>query len=861
MQKTIPITCCILLQCCLFIACGSSRVSFTNARIEYQDRPIAIDTETPRFSWNYEGNPSFIQEKYKIVVGTSKEGLGNEWASGEIVSPLMQTEATIKLKPHTNYYWQIQAWDANTGKKVTSPIYKFETAKMLPSDWTAQWINDGKDKDDTSVPILRKYFEAKATPKTARLYMSAAAYGLMKINGRRVASASLNPGYTQYDKRNLYDTYDVTALIKKGRNELMAVLGNGFYNEIEKNAVWDFEKAQWRDRPRMICELRLTYTDGTIQTVNSDATWETTTDGPYLRNNIYSGDTYDARKEVLSEAHWQPAQIAEAPSPLLKAQQMPRVEVNKVYQPVSVKAFGDSVYLYDFGTNMSGFCRLKIKGEAGTRLSVQHGELLKPDGRLEMRNIDIYYFRQPGLECQTDVYYLNGEENILQPEFCYHGFRYVEIKSSKPIQLTEKNAEALFVYTDLKPVGSFECSCDTLNILWKMINQSYLSNYVSIPTDCPQREKNGWTADAHVSSDIGLLNFDGITAYEKWIDDMIDNQKEDGQITCIIPSSGWGMDVGPVWDAALFIIPMQLYKYYGTDKYIKKIIPACERYLSFLKTRETAEGTINYGLGDWVFYKTQTPNEYTSTCYYYLQNLYLSQFKEITGQDNHKYAEKANTLKQLINQKFFNADKGLYSNGSEAAQALALYLDIVPEDYENKVAASLSRLIHESNGHLDFGILGSKTVLRVLAKYGYVDQALDMALKKDAPSWANWVEKGYTTPIETWILSPEFRDASTNHVFLGDINAWMYNYLAGINYDDVRPGFRHILIEPYFPKRLSWVKASYQSPSGLIYSEWKRTDNGIKIKVYIPVNTTVTITLKGEKQEVSAGNHEFFIPN
>ncbi len=851
----------MLLLCCLFIACSSPQVSFTNVRIEYQDHPLAIDTETPRFSWNYEGDPAFIQGKYKIDVGTSKERLGDEWTSGEIVSTLMQTEATIKLKPHTNYYWQVQAWDANTGKKVTSPIYEFETAKMSPSDWTAQWISDGKDKNDTSVPILRKYFEVKTTPKKARLYMSAAAYGLMKINGQRVSSTSLNPGYTHYDKRNLYDTYDVTALIKKGSNELMAVLGNGFYNEIEKNAVWDFEKAQWRGRPRMICELHLTYADGTVQTINSDTTWETTTDGPYRRNNIYSGDTYDARRENLSEAHWQQARKAEAPSSLLKAQQMPRVEVNKVYQPVSVKAFGDSVYLYDFGTNMSGFCRLKIKGEAGTRLSVQHGELLKPDGRLEMRNLDIYYFRQPGLECQTDVYYLNGEENILQPEFCYHGFRYVEIKSTKPIHLTEKNAEALFVYTDLKPVGSFECSCDTLNILWKMINQSYLSNYVSIPTDCPQREKNGWTADAHVSSDIGLLNFDGITAYEKWIDDMIDNQKEDGQITSIIPSSGWGMDVGPVWDAALFIIPMQLYKYYGTDKYIKKIIPACERYLSFLKTRETAEGTINYGLGDWVFYKTQTPNEYTSTCYYYLQNLYLSQFKEIAKQDNSEYAEKAKALKQLINQKFFNADKSLYSNGSEAAQALALYLGIVPKEHENKVAANLSRLIHESNDHLDFGILGSKTVLRMLAKYGYIDQAIDMALKKDAPSWANWIEKGYTTPIETWILSPEFRDASTNHVFLGDINAWMYNYLAGINYDDAQPGFRHIQIEPYFPRQLSWVKASYQSPSGLISNEWKRTGNGIKIKVGIPVNTTATITLKGKKHEIGAGNHEFSIPD
>lgn len=848
-----------LLLACLLASCGSQQTMLTNLRVEYQDCPLSIDSEKPRFSWNYKGNPSFVQKKYELSIGTTKAC--GDWTTGEITSPSMQAEADIRLKPHSTYYWKVSACDVTSGKKVTSAVHRFETAKMSPSDWTGQWISDGRDKDDTSVPVLRKSFETKSRPVKARLYMSAAAYALMKINGRRIASTSLNPGYTQYDKRNLYDTYDVTSLIRKGNNELVAVLGNGFYNVIEKNAVWDFEKARWRGRPCMVCELRLTYADGSVQTINSDVTWETTTDGPYLRNNIYAGDTYDARKEVLPRAGWQKALAVKPPSSLLKAQQMPKVEVCKVYKPCSVKAYGDSVYVYDFGANMSGFCRLNVKGKAGTRLSVQHGELLKSDGRLEMRNLDIYYFRQPGLECQTDIYYLGEGENILQPEFCYHGFRYVEVKSDSPIRLTEQDAEALFVHTDLKPVGSFECSNDTLNRLWEMINRSYLCNYVSIPTDCPQREKNGWTADAHISSDIGLLNFDGITAYEKWTDDILDNQNASGQITSIIPSGGWGLDVGPVWDAALFIIPMQLYNYYGDAKYVRKVIPACERYLSFLKTRETPEGTINYGLGDWVFYKMQTPNEFTSTCYYYLLNLYLARFKGLAGQDGHQYAEKAAALQQTIRQKFFNAAENLYANGSQAAQALALYLGIVPEQHERYVAANLSRLIHENNNHLDFGMLGSKTVLRMLAKYGYVDQALDMALQKDAPSWADWVEKGYTTPIETWVLSPDFRDASTNHVFLGDINAWMYNCLAGINYDDARPGFVHTRIEPYFPRQLSWVKARYQSPSGEICSEWKRTGGTIRLKVSIPVNTTATIVLKGEKREVGAGNHEFSVQN
>jgi alpha-L-rhamnosidase len=359
--------------------------------------------------------------------------------------------------------------------------------------------------------------------------------------------------------------------------------------------------------------------------------------------------------------------------------------------------------------------------------------------------------------------------------------------------------------------------------------------------------------------DLGLLNFDGIRFYEKWIEDIIDNQTSEGRISGIIPSSGWGYDdwIGPVWDAAIFIVPMALYDYYGDKQSISSVYGTCERYLAYLAARENNDGCVTHGIGDWVPYKTQTPTEYTTSCYYYLDNLYMSKFADILGRDGSVYKEKAEKLKVLINSKYFDSQKNSYANGSQTSLAIALYLGIVPNELEQKVADNLYLTVKENNGYLDFGMLGSKTVLRMLSKYGYADMAYKMASKEDEPSWGAWIKKGFNTMHETWTLSPEFRDASINHMFLGDINAWMYNVLAGINIDPDSPGFRHILIQPHFVEGLDWVKGEYNSVKGLIRSEWKRVENNVQLEIEIPINTTATIEVMDKKISVEGGKHTF----
>lgn len=858
-------------------SCQSPKVTINDLRCEYMENPIGIDVPSPRFTWIYESssNPDFKQGSIQILVSKTADALlGGDskdvWSSRIIQTDrsFISLDSSFVLESQTRYYWKVIVWNDDKSEQIISPVSQFETAFISPSNWSAKWISDSESIDAPQAPMLRKSFQVKDKQiQNARLYVSAAGYYDVSINGENIdSSVFLAPGYTHYDKRNLYNTYDVTSLIESGENVIAAVLGNGFYNAFAPVATWSFEEARWRNRASIISELHITYSDHTKDVILSDSTWKVASSGPYIQNNIYSGDTYDTNKEIVGwdkpefdDSSWPQAKIMNAPSKLLVAETNPTIKVQKEVSAISLKSFGDSVFVYNFGVNMTGVCQLKIKGEKGTRVEMQYGELLKPNGRIEMRNLDIYYKPLPGLAFQTDVLILDGNENVFTPKFSYKGFQYVEVRSDRPIKIDETNLIALNFHSDLEPVGKFSCSNPLLNQIWEAANRSYLANMMSIPTDCPQREKNGWIADAHITMDLGLLNFDGIRFYEKWIDDMVDNQNTEGRISGIIPSSGWGYDdwIGPVWDAAMFIVPMALYDYYEDTRSINKIYATCERYLEYLAAREDNDGTVTYGIGDWVPYKTQTPTEYTTSCYYYLDNLYMSKFADILGRDGSKYKKKAEELKSLINNKYFNPVTGVYANGSQAAQAVALYLRIAPNGMEQQVADCLAQTVQKNNGYLDFGMLGSKTVLRMLSQYGYADLAYQMASKEDEPSWGAWIKKGFNTMPETWVLSPEFRDASINHMFLGDINAWMYNVLAGINFDHNNPGFRHILIQPHFVKGLDWVKGEYNSVNGLIASEWKRKGSKVLLEVQIPVNTTATIEVEGKKIPVEAGKHRF----
>ncbi len=598
----------------------SAQTNVLNPRTEYLTNPIGLDTPSPRFSWTIESRQKgYFQEMFQILVASSPElleqGKADVWQSGKVKNSkgFSTYDGENVLQSHAKYYWQVQVWGKN-GKEVLSPIASFEMAKMNECEWKAEWISDNFTKEFRKSPMLRKDFHLVKKIKQARVYVCGLGYYILYLNGQRVGDHWLDPGYTDYRKRVLYTTYDVTSLVQQGENVVATVLGNGWFN-IQSLAVWKFHEAEWRMRPCLLCEIRIVYDDDSTETIASDANWKTNS-GPYLFNNLYSGDVYDARLEKAGWTNvgyddqiWINARIVEAPAPKVVAQQMPPIRVTEEVRPVEMKSFPDNIYVFKMENNMAGVCRLKVKGETGTRVSMSYGELIFPDGRLNQGNIDIYFQREnnglpvhkdPNEKFQTDVYYLKGggmEEFV--PSFTYHGFQYVEIQCSKPVEINMESVTGLFLNTDVESIGNFSCSNEVLNKLAQASRRSYLSNLHSIPTDCPQREKNGWTADGYVSMDLGLLNFDGITVYEKWLNDFADNQREQGDISSIIPSSGWGYGdwIGPVWDAGMFIIANNLYQYYGDKRAIEEIYPNCESYLRYLKSKEI-DGKLTYGKGD-----------------------------------------------------------------------------------------------------------------------------------------------------------------------------------------------------------------------------------------------------------------------
>ena len=432
------------------------------------------------------------------------------------------------------------------------------------------------------------------------------------------------------------------------------------------------------------------------------------------------------------------------------------------------------------------------------------------------------------------------------------------------MKLDASSLTALKVHTDVPSVGEFHCSNEVFNQIWVMARRTYLNNLHSIFTDCPQREKNGWTADNFLTTELSLLNFDTAPYFlNKWVYDVIDNIREDGRISGIMPDWGWGYDdwIGPVWASSIFSIAEYLYDYTGEIDHIKLLWPVWKRYLDYLKTREEADGLPTYGIGDWVYLNVATPTEFTTPCFYYKDYCVMTRFASLMGEDPAPYAAKAEAIRNAINAKWFNCETDLYANGSQAAQGVALYMGIVPEGREQAVADNLARSIEENNYLLEFGSMGSKTVPRMLTKYGHVQTAYDMAAKKESPNWGGWIEKGMTTLCETWVLRPDWKDASLNHAFLGDVAAWYVSDLAGISAEESAPGFEHSVIAPHFPEGLDHVSARYDSVRGRIVSSWKRTGDKISVEVDIPVGCTAEFrSCDGSVvRELSAGHNSLEI--
>ncbi|WP_108822877.1 glycoside hydrolase family 78 protein [Dysgonomonas sp. Marseille-P4361] len=843
-------------------------------RCEHLVNPLGIDKKNPRLTWMLnDGSNGAKQTAYQVIVGTDSLGVvrsqGEMWNTGKInADNILVVYSGKELKPFTRYYWKVIAWNQDE-KESSSAVNSFETGIMNINNWQGSWISDGKDINYKPAPYFRKKFTANKTIKSARAYIAAAGLYELHINGEKIGDHRLDPMYTRFDRRNLYVTYDVTRQLQQGVNAVGVLLGNGWYNH-QSLAVWDFDRAPWRNRPAFCMDLRITYSDGTVETVRTDTDWKTSS-GPLIFNSIYTAEHYDARLEqkdwatpAFDDSQWHGVIYRSVPSEVVSAQQLHPIRNVLSLATKELKKFDDKAYLFDFGQNMSGVTKIKVSGEEGTVVKIKHGERLSKDGRLDLANIDVYYTGDKEADpFQTDVLILSGKgEDEFMAKFNYKGFRYVEVTSDKPIQLNENSLTAYFMHSDVPQVGEVKTSNPLIDRLVWATNNAYLSNLMGYPTDCPQREKNGWTGDGHFAIETALYNYDGITVYEKWLADHRDEQQPNGVLPDIIPTGGWGYgtDNGLDWTSTIAIIPWNLYLFYGDSRPLEECYENIKRYVDYVD-RTSPEGLTSWGRGDWVPVKSRSNKELTSSVYFYVDTKILANAALIFGNDADYdyYSQLAEKIKNAINDKYLNRETGIYASGTQTELSVPLQWKIVPEDMIAKVTQNLADKVKETGFHLDVGVLGAKAILNALSENGHAETAYKVAVQDTYPSWGWWIVNGATTLLENWDLDAE-RDISDNHMMFGEIGAWFYKGLGGIFPDPEKPGFKHIILRPNFINGLEQFEAKHQSPYGDIVSKWTAKKKNITYEVTIPANSSATLYLpdniKGDKMmTLESGTH------
>jgi alpha-L-rhamnosidase len=880
---------CLLLVLLVSLICLSkldgqeSKTQIISLTCEYLENPLGIDVIQPRLSWKINSTEINVsQSAYRILVASSLDLLdrneGDLWDTGERKSnqSIHVKYAGAPLVSRQRCYWKVMVWDAIGLASDWSEVASWEMALLDKSEWEAYWIEapsiydwiDFKSKvreiersspkiTYEAAPYLRKDFTIKKQHVKARVYISGMGLYELSINGEKVGDHVLDPAFTDFDKRVHYLTYDVTSQLEQGRNTLGVLLGNGWYN-MDSRAVWGFNKAPWKDKPTCLLQLEIEYADGTIEKVLSNESWKAAP-SPIIYNDIRQGEKYDATLEIpnwnmplFDDGSWANARVKLGPMGQMKAQMIPANKIMREVKPISVQSPVPGVYVVDMGQNIAGWIELKVKGSAGEIVKMKFGEMLKDDGTLDQYNIARHHRET---EFQVAEYTLKGSgQEVWEPKFTYYGFQYVQIEGY-PGRLSQDDITGKVIHTSFGQSGSFSCSNDIINKIHHASEWSFISNFLGYPTDCPQREKNGWTGDAHLSAETALLTFKPQMAYTKWLFDCQDAQLESGLLPGIVPTSGWGytqggkkQGYGPAWDGAYIWISWYMYLYSGDEQVLHTHYANMKKSIGFMM-ENSEDHILDIGLGDWVFINTYAPRALTSTACYFDLTSKVAQIATILDkeEDAEFYGELAEKIRSAFNQRFYNEKEKSYGGSEQTSLAAALYFHMVPPKDVKNVAGNLAKVILNSDSLLDCGVLGAKWIPHALSDNGFEDIAFQISKNTRYPGWGYWMEQGATTLWEDFNM--ESLDNSRNHMFFGDIVHWCYKALAGIQPDQNSVGFKHFFIRPFFPESLEFVKASHDCMFGQIKSEWKRVEGGIEMLIEVPANTSSTINLpKGDLQ-------------
>jgi alpha-L-rhamnosidase len=739
-------------------------------------------------------------------------------------------------------------------------------------DWRAKWI--GLDRGDETRPedpartrlparTLRREFQARTQIKGATIYLSGLGFFDLYINGAKVGDHIMDPALTEYSKRILYVTFDVTGQLRPGKNALGVVLGNGrfFAPRSKKGPPAPFRTYGY---PKLLLQLEIEYADGARQQLVSDSDWKITTDGPIRANNEYDGEEYDARKEMpgwdkpgFDDSRWQNVELVQPPGGRLEAQMLEPARITQVLAPVSISQTRPGVYLVDFGQNFYGQVRLRASAPAGTVVKIRQAYSLNADGSLRSQDnrsalaTDTYIFKGVGVETWN-------------PRFRGQGFRRVEV-TGLPGKVTADQFEGLVVENSLDPVGTFECTIPLLNHIYRNMRwgqRMYLRN--GVPLDPDRDERQGWLGDPAKDSEGEAFNFNVAAFYDKWLEDIRLDQQPEGKQSDVSPAY-WAFYSGDiVWPSVLTIVPDWYYSFYGDRRILEVNYDAMKNWVDYCLRQLKPDYTLDKAIyADWCDTSSMdarhrdtgsTSKPLVGTAYCYLNAKLMARTAQRLSkpEDKEHYAEVAAKVREGFNKRFLNPQTAKYESETQTSYVLPLAFGLVPEDLRPKVIQNLvDDIMVQHHGYLTVGLVGMQWLMETLTETGHADAALTLATRTERPSWGYMISKGATTIWERWDM--DTRDPGMNSEALliqtGDLNTWFFQSLAGINYDAEHPGFKNIVMRPHLVPGLMYAKGSLDSPQGKVTSNWQLQNGKFQWDMVVPPNATATVYVPAKEQD------------
>jgi alpha-L-rhamnosidase len=837
-----------------------SIINVYDLRCEYKKNPLGIDVMHPRFSWKIHSDKrGCMQSAYRLQVAIDDSYDDILWDTGKIITDKsihVEYNGPI-LQSGKRYFYRIKVWDQKDNNSEWSENGFWEMGLTSPTDWKAKWITPHIDENKEYDPcsFLRKEFKAKAKIKSARVYMTSLGVYEFYLNGIRVSEDLFTPGWTSYNKRLQYQTYDITELLKLGNNTVGIVLGNGWY---KGNLAWQDKKNIYGDKLAALFQMHITYEDASEELVLSDNTWKSFT-GPILMSEIYHGEVYDARLERdnwsengYNDSNCRNVDILNIDSKLVAQENVPVRKIEEI-KPIEIFTTPKGEVVIDMGQNMVGWIRFKVKGDTGSKVILKHAEVLDKEGNFYTDNLRSAK--------QTIEYILKGKaEEVYEPHFSFQGFRYVKIVEYPGTPLLD-NFIGVVIHSDMEPTGSFECSDELVNKLQHNILWGQKGNFLDVPTDCPQRdERLGWTGDAQVFIRTASFNMNTAAFFTKWLRDLKADQLSEGGVPFVVPhvleensysSAAWG-------DAAV-ICPWTIYLCFADKRILEEQYTSMTSWVNYIRKQGKNEYLWNTGFhfGDWLgldakdgSYVGSTTKDFIATAFYaYSTKLVLKTAKLLNkDKDVKEYEDLYNEILKEFRKEFVTPN-GRLAVATQTAHVLALMFDLLEEKDRKRTADTLVEYLKENKYHLTTGFVGTPYLCHVLSENGYTEIAYKLLLQSDYPSWLYQVTKGATTIWEHWDGIKEdgsfwSKDMNSyNHYAYGAIGDWLYRVVSGINIDEEKPGYKHTILKPQLGESFTYAKGELESNYGKIKSEWKKEGNYLNLKLVIAVNTTATLQL------------------